>query len=180
MNSSPYGTSAYMHMEGLRKGLSMRKEMRAATSHQFEYILAGTFRPENIHRVVDDLASHHYNAVQVCVRAPGIHFYPSDIGPVHPFCREYDFLGEFVEKSHQAGLQIYSYYPVFLEGGVIGSPVAGSSLDGAPKKTSRGQLGGILEKHPGWACLGGKNGELRPDNLFPSTRTIFRPPPLLL
>lgn len=137
-------------------------EMRAAASHQFEYLLNGSFRPANIDRLVEDLASHNYNAVQVCVRAPGIHFYPSDIAPVFPACREYDFLGDFVRKAHQAGLQIHSYYPVFLEGDVTQSVAGGSSLDGAARAAKK--LGGMLARHPEWACLGGKRGELQADN----------------
>ncbi len=138
------------------------EELRAATSHQFEYILAGTFAPENIDRVVEDLASHGFNAVQVCVRAPGVHYYPSDIGPVHPRCRDYDFLGDFVAKAHRAGLQIHSYYPVFLEGDAEGvSAAAGQELDAARRAR---RLGGALADHPTWACLGGKRGELRWDN----------------
>lgn len=140
----------------------MDREMRAAASHQFEYLLNGSFKPSNIDRVVEDLVSHNYNAVQVCVRAPGIHYYPSDIAPVFPACREYDFLGDFVRKAHAAGLEIHSYYPVFLEGDVVHSVAGGSSLDGTAPGARR--LGGMLAKHPEWACLGGKRGELQPDN----------------
>lgn len=137
------------------------KELRAATSHQFEYILAGTFQPENIDRVVEDLASHNYNAVQVCVRAPGVHYYPTDLAPVHPYCRDYDFLGDFVAKAHAAGLQIHSYYPVFLEGDVAASAATGAGLQSS--SLSR-QIGGALAEHPEWATLGAKTGDLRPDN----------------
>lgn len=136
----------------------MIQELRAATSHQFEYILAGTFKPENIDRVVEDLASHRYNAVQVCVRAPGLHYYPSDIAPVHPYCRDYDFLGEFVAKAHRAGLQIHSYYPVFLEGDAGSVDASGKELE---IDSSTAHLGGALKAHPEWASLGGKKGELR-------------------
>ena len=82
------------------------REMRALCSHQFEAILLGDFEPEQVDIMVDEAAPANFNAIQLCVRAPGILYYPSELGPVHEYCREYDLLGEVVDKAHRAGLEV--------------------------------------------------------------------------
>jgi len=126
------------------------REMRALCSHQFEAILLGDFEPENIDIMVDEAAAAHFNAIQLCVKAPGMLYYPSAHGPVHEYCRDYDLLGQVVAKAHRAGLEVHSYFPIFLEGGWRGRAYA---LD--PE-------GGMFAEHPEWRVLAYQEGKLVP------------------
>ena len=126
------------------------REMRALCSHQFEAILLGDFEPDQVDIMVDEAAAANFNAIQLCVRAPGILYYPSEHGPVHEYCREYDLLGELVDKAHRAGLEVHSYFPIFLEGGWRGREYAFDAE------------GGMFAEHKDWRVLAYEEGELVP------------------
>ena len=126
------------------------REMRAICSHQFEAILLGDFAPDNVDIMVDEIAAAHFNAVQLCVKAPGILYYPSAHGPVHEYCRDYDLLGTVISRVHQAGLEFHSYFPVFLEGGWRG------------RAYERDPNGGMFATHPEWRVMACEDGELVP------------------
>ena len=126
------------------------REMRALCSHQFEAILLGDFEPDQVDIMVDEAAAANFNAIQLCVRAPGILYYPSEHGPVHESCREYDLLGEVVDKAHRAGLEVHSYFPIFLEGGWRGREYAFDAE------------GGMFAEHKDWRVLAYEEGELVP------------------
>jgi uncharacterized lipoprotein YddW (UPF0748 family) len=126
------------------------REMRALCSHQFEAILLGDFDPQNIGRMVEDVAAANFNAIQLCVRNPGVLFYPSERGPVHPYCRTYDLAGEVIRQSHDAGLEVHSYCPIFTEGGWAGN------------EYQRDLNGGMFAQHPEWRVICYSDGELAP------------------
>ena len=126
------------------------REMRALCSHQFEAILLGDFRPENVDTMVEEAAAANFNAIQLCVRAPGILYYPSAHGPVHPYCRDYDLLQETITRAHAADMEFHSYFPIFLEGGWLG-PEYKFDVDG-----------GMFAEHPDWRVMAWEEGELVP------------------
>ena len=126
------------------------REMRAICSHQFEAILLGDFKPENVDIMIDEIAAANFNAIQLCVRAPGILYYPSAHGPVHQYCRTYDLLDAVISKAHRAGLEFHSYFPVFLEGGW-----RGAEYQFDPD-------GGMFAAHPEWRTMVFEDGELVP------------------
>ena len=126
------------------------REMRAICSHQFEAILLGDFKPDNVDIMVDEIAAANFNAIQLCVRAPGILYYPSAHGPVHPYCRQYDLLAAVIAKAHRAGLEFHSYFPVFLEGGWQGDEYRFDAD------------GGMFATHPEWRVMAWEDGELVP------------------
>ena len=126
------------------------REMRAICSHQFEAILLGDFEPENVDIMVEEIAAANFNAIQLCARAPGILYYPSAHGPVHEYCREYDLLDAVVSRAHQAGLEVHSYFPVFLEGGWRG------------REYEKDENGGMFAVHPEWRVMACEDGELVP------------------
>ena len=123
------------------------KELRAICSHQFEAILLGDFRPENVNIMVDEVAEANLNAIRLCVKAPGMLYYPSSVGPVHDYCKEYDLLGETLRKCHAAGLEFHSYFPVALAGGWIGNEYKFDNN------------GGILAEHPEWSTVNYNDGK---------------------
>ena len=126
------------------------KELRAICSHQFEAILLGDFKPENLDRMDEEVAAANFNAIQLCVRAPGMLYYPSQIGPVHDYCKGYDLLGETLRRCHGAGLELHSYFPVALAGGWHG------------KEYKMDPGGGIFADHPDWRTVCYKDGQLEP------------------
>ena len=128
------------------------KELRAICSHQFEAILLGDFKPENVDVMVDEVAQANFNAIQLCVKAPGVLYYPSKIGVVHDYCKEYDLLGETLRKCHAAGLEFHSYFPVALAGGWAGSEYRFDNN------------GGILADHPEWATINYTDGNYEPSH----------------
>jgi len=124
------------------------QEMRALCVHEFEHILSGDFKPEDVDRMVEETAENNFNALQVCVKAPGILYYPSKYGPVHEYCQTYDLLGEITGKAHARGLEVHSYFPIFLDGGWDGK--------------ARDVNGGMFAKHPEWRQVHFKDGGLQP------------------
>lgn len=128
------------------------KELRAICSHQFEAILLGDFQPQNIDIMVEEVARANLNAVQMCIKAPGILYYPSQIGPVHDYCKDYDLLGETLQKCHAAGLELHSYFPVAMDGGWVG------------REYKFDNNGGILAAHPDWRTLIYTDGKLEPSH----------------
>lgn len=126
------------------------KELRAICSHQFEAILLGDFKPENVDIMVEEVAEANLNAIQLCVKAPGMLYYPSEVGPVHEYCKEYDLLGETLRKCHAAGLEFHSYFPVAMDGGWIGAEY---KFD---------VNGGMLRDHPDWRTMNYNDGKLEP------------------
>ena len=82
--------------------------MRAICSHQFEAVLLGDFRLQNLDIMVEEVAEANLNALQLCVKAPGILYYPSTVGPVHEACRDFDLLGETLSRCHMAGLEFHA------------------------------------------------------------------------
>lgn len=128
------------------------KELRAICSHQFEAILLGDFKPENVDIMVDEVAQANLNAIQLCAKAPGILYYPSKIGPVHDYCKDYDLLGETLQKCHNAGLEFHSYFPVSMDGGWVGNEYKFDNN------------GGMLAVHPDWRTMCYKDGKLEPSH----------------
>jgi uncharacterized lipoprotein YddW (UPF0748 family) len=126
--------------------------LRAICSHQFEAILLGDFKPENIDIMVEEVASANLNAIQLCVKAPGILYYPSKIGPVHDYCKDYDLLAETLQKCHAAGLEFHSYFPVAMDGGWVG------------KQYEFDNNGGMLAAHPDWRTINYADGKLEPSH----------------
>lgn len=128
------------------------KELRAICSHQFEAVLLGDFKPENVDIMVEEVAGANLNAIQLCVKAPGILYYPSEIGPVHDYCKEYDLLGETLTKCHAAGLEFHSYFPVGMDGGWVGNEYKFDNM------------GGMIGKHPDWRTMIYKDEKLGPSH----------------
>ena len=128
------------------------KELRAICSHQFEAILLGDFKPENVDIMVDEVADANLNAIQLCVKAPGILYYPSEIGPVHEYCRNYDLLGETLSKCHAAGIEFHSYFPIAMDGGWVGNEYKFDNN------------GGMLGAHPEWRTINYRDGKLEPSH----------------
>ena len=108
----------------------MERELRAVWVHQFEYILNGTFKRENIQELVDDLAKYNFTHILFCVKAPGILYYPSKVGSSHPYFKNHkDIIPELAERAHNANIEVHSYFPVFLDGGFSGKSLQ-SNLKG--------------------------------------------------
>ncbi len=121
------------------------KETRAVwIEYPQDAYLAGNFNKDKVRKMIDECKEMGANTLFWLVKArvadtASVLWYPSEVGPSHPSCAQYDGLADGIKMAHEAGMQVHAYFSVFPEGD--------------PNATDLPQGQAILAQHPEWAVV---------------------------
>lgn len=121
------------------------KETRAVwVEYPQDAMLSGDFDKGKVEKMINECKELGVNTIFWLVKArvantASVLWYPSEVGPSHPECLEYDGIADGIKMAHEAGIEVHAYFSVFPEG------------DPTADDLTKGEA--ILAKHPEWAVV---------------------------